>query len=430
MTFLYTIVDWKGEDLMKKLRIIFSLLFVALLTTSCDLLQRLNSNSSQSQPSSISSTSSSSLQTSGDYLYPSIEEELTVHFLDLNVSGDCILIDYGNYEILIDAGGNKSAGTNIIVPYLNQYVEDQCIELMIATHGHEDHIAGFVGLSNQASVLKDFSFGTIVDLGEGYENLNSSNELTALQKQYNELRDQKIEEGSQYYTIRDLYKENKTVWEIAPQLTFSFLETKFYNIPYTKHTQNLNNYSIATQLKFEDKTFLFTGDLEEEGESSLLEMNQLSKVNIFKAGHHGSNTASQEALLEVIQPDIAIFTADSSKESTYNFPHPETIERLVPYTSQFYTSYYNGHIQVKLLSSEKNIDIECSERNELFSYVAYLNCYPTIQAIASIGSKITIESETKIENAESLYNRLTEDEKTYVYNYPTLLEAREKFNQL
>lgn len=218
---------------MKKLRIIFSLLFVALLTTSCDLLQRLNSNSSQSQPSSISSTSpsipssSSSLQTSGDYLYPSIEEELTVHFLDLNVSGDCILIDYGNYEILIDAGGNKSAGTNIIVPYLNQYVEDQCIELMIATHGHEDHIAGFVGLSNQASVLKDFSFGTIVDLGEGYENLNSSNELTALQKQYNELRDQKIEEGSQYYTIRDLYKENKTVWEIAPQLTFSFLETKF-----------------------------------------------------------------------------------------------------------------------------------------------------------------------------------------------------------
>ena len=159
-------------------------------------------------------------------------------------------------------------------------------------------------------------------------------------------------------------------------------------------------------------------------------MNQLSKVNIFKAGHHGSNTASQEALLEVIQPDIAIFTADSSKESTYNFPHPETIERLVPYTSQFYTSYYNGHIQVKLLSSEKNIDIECSERNELFSYVAYLNCYPTIQAIASIGSKITIESETKIENAESLYNRLTEDEKTYVYNYPTLLEAREKFNQL
>ena len=145
------------------------------MTTSCDLLQRLNSNSSQSQPSSISSTSpsipssSSSLQTSGDYLYPSIEEELTVHFLDLNVSGDCILIDYGNYEILIDAGGNKSAGTNIIVPYLNQYVEDQCIELMIATHGHEDHIAGFVGLSNQASVLKDFSFGTIVDLGEGYE---------------------------------------------------------------------------------------------------------------------------------------------------------------------------------------------------------------------------------------------------------------------
>ena len=408
---------------MKKIQTFLSIMGVLFLTSSCDFLTKPSHSSSLSD-----SSSSSSVVGSDDFIYPYIEEELTIHYLDLNVSGDCILIDYGNYEILIDAGGNKSAGTNIIVPYLKQYVEDNCIELMIATHGHEDHIAGFVGLSNQASVLKDFNFGTIVDLGTGYENLNSSNELTALQKQYNELRDEKIAKGTTYYTIRDLFNENKTVWSIAPSFTFTFLETAFYTIPFTKYTQNLNNYSIATLLTYQETSFLFTGDLEKEGEESLLSYNDLPKINVFKAGHHGSNTASQSQLLEVIDPDIVIFTADSAKESTYNFPHPETIKRLIP--TEFYTSYFNGHIQVQLKQNQNKITVETSEKEEIFSYEAYLNCYPTIEAIASIGSKITTDSLSKIETAESLFNSLTEIEKQYVYNAATLIEAREKYNQL
>ena len=412
---------------MKKRNAIISLFLVSFLISSCHLV---SNNSSTSNINSSITSDSSSLNPSEEYLYDKIEEELVVHYLDLDVSGDSILIDYGNYEILIDAGGSKSAGSNIIVPYLKSFVEDSTIELMIATHGHEDHIAGFVGLSNQAGVLKDFSFNNIVDLGAGYENLNSKNELTELQKQYNELRDNQIKKGCQYYTIRDIFENDLMIWSIAPNLTFSFLKTEFYNIPYTKYTQNLNNYSIVSQLKFHDQTFLFTGDLEKEGEESLLKLNNLSKINVFKAGHHGSNTASNQDLLEIIQPDTVIFTADSAKEATYNFPHIEAINRLTTYTDKFYTSYFNGHIQIKIPESTKKINVVTSERPDIFSFTNYINSYPTILAIAAIGSKITQASIPKIEYAESLYEKLTNEEIVYVYNYETLVIAREKADQL
>lgn len=419
---------------MNKKWLIFGIPFLSLLISSCELIKQTEANSaSNSSQTSSSLSNSSSINTtssSSEYLYGMEENELTIHYLDLNASGDSILIDYGNYEILIDAGGNKRAGSEIIVPYLKQFVEDNIIELMIATHGHEDHIAGFVGLSNQAGVLKDFSFGTIVDLGVGYDNLTNKNAITQLQSQYNELRNAKIQEGTKYYTIRDVFELEIEKWSIAPNFTFQFLKNKFYTIPYEKYTQNLNNYSICTFLKYQNWSYLFTGDLEKEGEASLIELNQLEKVNVFKAGHHGSETASNENLLKIIQPDIAVFTADSTKESTYNFPHVAAIERLIPYTTTFYTSYYNGHLQFKMLKDTNQIEVNCLENSQIFSYVDYIKSYPTIKAIASIGSKITASSLAAIEKAEELYTSLTLEEKTYVYNYETLVLAREKYDSL
>ena len=63
--------------------------------------------------------------------------------------GDCSLIKApGNCDILIDAGGkknNNSIAENVVKPYLVQNgVYD--IEYAIASHGHEDHVNGIIGL--------------------------------------------------------------------------------------------------------------------------------------------------------------------------------------------------------------------------------------------------------------------------------------------
>ena len=73
--------------------------------------------------------------------------------------------------------------------------------------------------------------------------------------------------------------------------------------------QSLN---LVPTLNGEDN-ILLTGDLEKEGELSLIEKNDLPKVTLYKAGHHGSKTSSNECLLEVIQPEQVLILETAPK---------------------------------------------------------------------------------------------------------------------
>ena len=89
--------------------------------------------------------------------------------------------------------------------------------------------------------------------------------------------------------------------------------------------------------------YLFTGDLEKEGESYLVEYNKLPEVELFKGGHHGSYTASTEKLLSVIKPKaIAVCCCAGSTEYTSNplrtFPAQDFIDRVAKYTDKIYVT--------------------------------------------------------------------------------------------
>ena len=72
--------------------------------------------------------------------------------------------------------------------------------------------------------------------------------------------------------------------------------------------------------------FLFTVDLEEAGEETLMATYPDLPVDILKAGHHGSKGSSSEAFLEHIQPELALLSA--GKNNRYKHPHQETLDRL------------------------------------------------------------------------------------------------------
>ena len=64
------------------------------------------------------------------------------------------------------------------------------------------------------------------------------------------------------------------------------------------------------------------------------------------------------------------------------------------------------------------------------AYEEYMDVYGveiTIDLIDAIG-EVTLESKTAIEKAEAAYNDLTEEQKSRVTNYQTLLDAREEFD--
>ena len=104
-----------------------------------------------------------------------------------------------------------------------------------------------------------------------------------------------------------------------------------------------NDYSVCTLFTYGDYNYLFTGDLEEEGEEHLVAMNDLPEVTLYKAGHHGSKTSSSAALLEVIKPEVVCVCccADSpeyTKTEANQFPTQAFVDRVSLYTDKVYVT--------------------------------------------------------------------------------------------
>lgn len=274
------------------------------------------------------------------------EADLSIHFLELGnkYTGDCTLIKCGNTEVLIDAGSRQSSATTI-KSYVDKYCTDGVLEYVIATHAHQDHIAGFVGNSEnggRTGILYQYKVGTLIQFaGTKSETQIYGNYLKAVE--YAESL------GAEVYTAKQCWYETdgakKTYYlDDAQKISLNILYQKYYDEP-TPEKNDENNYSVCTLLTqvAENRTYnyLFTGDLEAEGESSLVDNNSLPEVELFKGAHHGSYTASTEKLLSVIKPkNVAVCCCCGTTEYTSNenntFPAQAFIDRVSKYTQNVY----------------------------------------------------------------------------------------------
>lgn len=278
---------------------------------------------------------------------PSVEvissAELSIHFLELGnkFTGDCTLIKCGDTEILIDAG-SRSDSAATIKNYVDEYCTDGVLEYVIATHAHQDHIAGFVGSGkgeNKTGILYQYKIGTLIQFaGTGATTQVYKNYCTAVE--YAQSR------GTTVYTANQCWYETdgaKKQYYLNESQTVSM--NILYNYYYDHDTREENDYSVCmllTQQTGEDTyNYLFTGDLEEKGEEYLVEYNTLPEVELFKGGHHGSYTASTEKLLRVIKPkNVAVCCCCGTTEYTSNlnntFPAQAFIDRVAKYTQNIY----------------------------------------------------------------------------------------------
>ena len=87
-----------------------------------------------------------------------------------------------------------------------------------------------------------------------------------------------------------------------------------------------NNDSLVLYGKLLGTSFLFTGDLEKEGEEELMASYPNLKVRVLKAGHHGSKGSSSEAFLDQLKPSLALVSA--GENNRYKHPNDETLERF------------------------------------------------------------------------------------------------------
>ena len=267
--------------------------------------------------------------------------ELSIHFMELGnkYTGDSTLIKIGDTEVLIDAGSRQNS-TASLVPYISQYCTDGVLEYVIATHAHQDHIAGFVGTTTAPGIFESFECKTIIDFP-------LTNADTNIYERYVEERDAEVAAGATHYTALQCWNNEdgaQRSYQLADDVTLNIL----YSYYYENESSNENEYSVCVLLTQGDYNYLFTGDLEEDGEEYLIEYNELPHCKLFKGGHHGSYTASGEKLLSVIQPEVVCVcccagSPEYTSESDNTFPSQEFIDRVAKYTDQiFCTSLATG----------------------------------------------------------------------------------------
>ncbi len=261
---------------------------------------------------------------------------LEIHFLELGNgnAGDCTLVKTGDTEVLIDAG-SKRGSAKTLVPKIKEYCTDNTLEYVIATHAHEDHIAAFVGSDGTDGIFANFKCGTIIDFtGKATTSKISTDYITWRDKEVSD-------DGAVHYTALQCWRETggaKRSYELAEGISFEILYQKFYE----QSTLNENNYSVCTLFTQGENHYLFTGDLEKGGEESLVASNDLPHCKLFKGGHHGSSTSSNDVLLQKITPEnVCICCCAGSSEYTdgdATFPAQETINRLAMYTKNIYVT--------------------------------------------------------------------------------------------
>ena len=301
---------------------------------------------------------------------------LSVHFLELGnkYTGDCVFINAGKFEILIDAG-SRADSVDDIYEYVKPYVDGQ-LEYVVVTHAHQDHYAGFATKNYENSLFSKFDdgIGTVVTFAQTNQKADKAGLYQYFENNVKTLK----QKGTERKYVNEYFERGASATvKINDNVSIEFLEHKFYH----EKSKTENNYSVCFQIVETAGEnvyrYLFTGDLEEDGEKDLVTKNsaKMGKTRLYKAGHHGSKTSTSQELLDVIEPDtICVCACAGSPEYTKNkdnqFPTQAFVDRVYTKnagTQVFVTSLCVDYDANKFTSMNGNIVI-CSAGNSVTRY--------------------------------------------------------------
>lgn len=236
-------------------------------------------------------------------------ERAEVIFMDVG-QGDGILIQQGNFQIVIDGGADDSVIYQL-AKHLPWY--DKTIERLILTHPHQDHIEGLLLILKKYKVEEVWYFPVDTNY-VGYQYL--------LEEYGTLLREVK---GGDYLRYADIYGAVLYPFEDTPQ---SF--------------ENINNASVVMFFQIDGYKILLTGDAEVEVERVLSDYDFLKRIDILKAGHHCSKTSSSEEFISFTHPAIAVCSCGIRNK--FGHPHYETLENFKKYGVQYLVTATDGDV--------------------------------------------------------------------------------------
>jgi competence protein ComEC len=228
---------------------------------------------------------------------------MEIAFLDVG-QGDAIAIRTpANRWVLVDAGerdGEWDAGERRVLPFLRARGASR-LEAMVLTHPHADHIGG------AAAVMRALPVARLLEPGMPY---GSPMYLQTL-------------ETAQGRGVAWVAARHDRVLSIDG-VTFTVLWPTEASL---RAPEDANDISAVILLRYGAFSALLTGDAPSAVEEQLVaRYGGALSVDVLKAGHHGSRTASSDALLEAARPALAVISC--GVRNKYRHPHAEAMARL------------------------------------------------------------------------------------------------------
>ena len=247
-----------------------------------------------------------------------------VHIVALDVGqGDAILVETpGGGRLLVDGGPDPDGLLVALDARIPPW--DRRIDLVIVTHPHEDHVAGLPLLVERYRVGRLLEPG-MRGPGPGYAALEAALAHHGVPVGLLSTGDRFALDGVAF----------SVVWPDRAAVPSDPPDTG----------TGINNVSIVLLGSVGAQRFLLTGDAEEEIDP-LLVARGLPPVDVLKVAHHGSRTATTDALLGAVRPAVALISVGA--RNTFGHPAPSTLERLAAHGVATYRTDLEGTLDVAL----------------------------------------------------------------------------------
>jgi competence protein ComEC len=266
---------------------------------------------------------------------------MKAHFIDVG-QGASALLEFSCGAILIDAGAQDEVHEEHLAEYLHDFFQrrqdlNNTLACVFITHPHIDHTRALRRVAEVCRIARYIDDGLLVGSGR--------HEVKWIRRE--------VAEGRMTTMIQAVTNEQIVALPQRRGLTNSTIDpldcddiNPRIRILHGGHTTNPgwsasqfgneNNHSLVIRVDFGQSSFLFTGDLQEQGINLLLNQyrgTRILDVDVLHVGHHGSHNATTPALLAAVTPAAAVIgvgrwdygLADPDVAqgfNTYSFGHP------------------------------------------------------------------------------------------------------------
>lgn len=230
-------------------------------------------------------------------------------------------------RVMIDGGSTdvRQVGTYRILPFLKSHGIAK-IDYWFLSHLDQDHTSGFLEI-----VQSGYPVGEVV-CADGMVRDQAYEKMTTQLSECN-------------IKIRYLKKGNALR---TKQACFRCLAPA--SLP---GADDRNAQSLV--LLYEDHGYscLFSGDISQKEEQMLLAKQQVKKITLYKAAHHGSDSSNAQELLAVLKPAVSVISC--AKENSYGHPGKEAVEAIETHSALTRYTMHAGQIRVVFRKGGVNV---------------------------------------------------------------------------